>query len=102
MMNNELKKIAALEIEREYGFRPTLTSIVLMEASGDGRYIMFRMKNHEYCWDGVTLEKRSGNELRIADEYNNYVLESWKQKKAMQTEIEELKARLSVYEAIEA
>ena len=56
---NMLRKIAQGVLEREYGFAPGLMHIRLLEASGDGQYILFAVREHEYSYDGITLEKRS-------------------------------------------
>lgn len=57
-----LKKIAQGRLEREYGFGPALKNITLLEASGDGQYILCEIKfggtTHEYSMDGITVEKR--------------------------------------------
>lgn len=71
-MNKELiKKTAQAALESEYGFKPALDKIVLLEASDDRTYILFRVGRHEYrfesykwsdgsVWVGEgTIEKRS-------------------------------------------
>lgn len=51
MKNNELKHIAQQALNTEYGFSPKLSDIVLLEASGDGLYILFSVKGNEYRFD---------------------------------------------------
>ena len=45
---NELKKIMQTALESEYGFAPALSKIVLLEACGDGTYIMASINGKEY------------------------------------------------------
>lgn len=48
-MNKKLmKETAKAALESEYGFKPSLQSIVLLEGSDDRKYIRFRVKDHEY------------------------------------------------------
>ena len=50
-MNKELiKKTAQTALESEYGFKPALDKIVLLEADDDRTYIRFTVKNHEYVF----------------------------------------------------
>lgn len=49
--NTELKKIAQSALQFEYGFAPKLKEIVLLEASGDGTYILFEVNCVEYCFE---------------------------------------------------
>lgn len=51
-MNKELlKKTAQAALDSEYGFKPALERIVLLEASDDRTYIRFRVKDHEYSFN---------------------------------------------------
>lgn len=43
-----LQLLAQMALMGEYGFVPALSEITLLEASGDGTYILFRVKSHEY------------------------------------------------------
>jgi hypothetical protein len=49
--NTELKKIAANAFEAEYGVRPELKKITLLESSGDGSYVMFAIGKREYSFN---------------------------------------------------
>ena len=49
-MNTNLKKTAQAALESEYGFKPSLNKIVLLEGSDDRTYIRFKVKNHEYVF----------------------------------------------------
>lgn len=49
-MNEKLKRTAQAALESEYGFKPSLQSIVLLEGSDDRTYIRFRVRNHEYSF----------------------------------------------------
>lgn len=59
----ELRKIAQRALESEYGFAPAMNNIVLLEANGEGTYILFSVSGKEYCFDSHmlidgTIEKR--------------------------------------------
>ena len=58
MTKTELRKIAQQALEREYGFAPSINKIVLLEANREGTYILFCVKNKEYCFYKRTIEKR--------------------------------------------
>lgn len=49
--NAQLKKIAANAFEAEYGVRPELKKITLLEAAGDGSYVMFAIGEREYSFN---------------------------------------------------
>ena len=51
----ELKKIARTALKNEYGFQPPLTNITLIEANGNGTYILFRVNSIEYRFDSYTM-----------------------------------------------
>jgi len=51
MTKQELKHIAKEALKCEYGFSPSLSDIILLEADGDGLYILFSVKGHEYRFD---------------------------------------------------
>jgi len=51
MKNIELKKTAQAALESEYGFKPALEKIVLLEGSDDRTYIRFRVSTHEYSFN---------------------------------------------------
>ena len=44
----ELRTIAKEALRSEYGFAPALKDIVLLEAYGDGTYILFEVKGNIY------------------------------------------------------
>ena len=48
MTKANLKKIAQAALNSEYGFAPAISNITLLEASGDGTYILFSVKEKEY------------------------------------------------------
>ena len=55
-MNNKLIKETAQEaLYQEYGFKPPLKEITLLEADGDRTYIRFRVKKHVYEFESYTL-----------------------------------------------
>lgn len=47
----ELKHKVSTALKSEYGFAPALNKIILLEAHGDGTYILFRVGIHEYRYD---------------------------------------------------
>lgn len=47
----ELRKIAKTALENEYGFAPAIKDIVLLEAYGDGTYILFEVKGNTYRFE---------------------------------------------------
>lgn len=55
MTKVELRKIAQQALENEYGFAPALNQIVLLEANGEGTYILFEIKGKEYRFDSRLL-----------------------------------------------
>lgn len=59
MTNIELKREAIAAFRNEYGTAPRQKEVTLLEASADGQYILFRVNEHEYSWDSITMEKRS-------------------------------------------
>ena len=44
----QLRHFAQCALFSEYGFKPAAASIILLEASGDGTYILFKVGDHEY------------------------------------------------------
>lgn len=48
---NELKTIAQRALKVEYGFAPCKTDIILLEAYGDGTYILFEVSGNEYSFN---------------------------------------------------
>lgn len=44
----DLKEIAQRALENKYGFKPSQKDITLLESSGDGTYIYFKVNNKEY------------------------------------------------------
>lgn len=53
---SELKEIVVTALKDEYGFAPKKSEITLLESSGDGTYILFRVRNIEYSFDSYHLE----------------------------------------------
>lgn len=49
----ELKQIAHEALVSEYGFAPAMNNIILLEANGEGTYIRFMVKGHEYRFDST-------------------------------------------------
>jgi len=50
MNNTWIKKTAQAALESEYGFKPGLEKIRLLEASDDRTYIRFKIYEHEYTF----------------------------------------------------
>ena len=57
MRRTEMKVIVSEALENEYGFSPKLKDIILLEASGDGTYILFQIKDSQYRFDSRRSEK---------------------------------------------
>lgn len=53
---SELKEIVVTALKDEYGFAPKKSDITLLESSGDGTYILFRVRNIEYSFNSYLLE----------------------------------------------
>lgn len=49
-MKKILKHTAQVALNSEYGFKPALDSIVLLEGSDDRTYIRFKVRGHEYVF----------------------------------------------------
>ena len=64
MTKRELKSIARQALVKANGYAPTYKEITLLEASGDGQYVLFKVGSFEYSWDSYTLDKR-GPEVSI-------------------------------------
>ena len=47
----ELRTIAKEALKNEYGFAPATKDIVLLEAYGDGTYILFEVKGNIYRFE---------------------------------------------------
>lgn len=50
MTKDLLRKTAQIALGSEYGFKPSLGDIVLLEGSDDRTYIRFTVKGHEYVF----------------------------------------------------
>lgn len=55
MTKATLRKIAQQALKSEYGFAPALNQIVLLEANGEGTYILFEVNDREYAFDSRLL-----------------------------------------------
>ena len=54
--NTELKNIAKMALKSEYGFTVSkLSDITLLEADGDGLYILFEVNGNEYKFNSYTM-----------------------------------------------
>lgn len=51
MTKAELKNIVYEGLRSEYGFAPKKSEIVLLEANGEGTYILFSVNGHEYSFN---------------------------------------------------
>ena len=60
---SDLKRIARRALESTFGFTVSrLSDIILLEADGDGAYILFEVNGHEYRY-------RNGAITRLEEEY---------------------------------
>ena len=55
MTKAQLKRIACEALYSEYGFAPATNKIVLLEANGEGTYILFEVNGRPYRFDSITL-----------------------------------------------
>ena len=58
MTKRELKAVARQALIGFNGYAPAYREITLLEASGNGQYILFQVGAYEYSWDSITMEKR--------------------------------------------
>ena len=59
MKKEMIKKTAQAALESEYGFKPALANIVLLEASDDRTYILFKVRQHTYRFDSYAWDDGS-------------------------------------------
>ena len=59
MNKTNLKKTAQAALDSQYGFRPALDAIVLLEGSDDRTYIRFRVRQHEYSFRSYKFDDGS-------------------------------------------
>ena len=52
----EIIRIAQKALMNEFGFSPALNNITLLEASGDGTYILFNVSGHVYRFESYLME----------------------------------------------
>ena len=64
LTNRQLQQHAALALENEYGFAPKLEDVVLLEADGDGNYILFEIKGKVYSLNGNYIDKKNEADYR--------------------------------------
>lgn len=55
MTKTTLKKIAQTALESEFGFAPAISNITLLEANGEGTYILFSVKGKDYRFESRLL-----------------------------------------------
>lgn len=55
MTKAKLRKIAKQALNSVFGFAPALNQIILLEANGEGTYILFEVKGKEYRFDSRLL-----------------------------------------------
>ena len=53
--NRQLKQIAVEALKSEFGFAPKQNDIVLLEADGDGTFILFRVGTKQYRFESYIL-----------------------------------------------
>ena len=58
MNKTELKKTMQAALYLEYGFKPSLSDITLLEGSGDGAYILARINSHTYRFNSFTGQEQ--------------------------------------------
>ena len=55
-IRTNMKRTAQLALKSEYGFNPSLESIILLEGCDDRTYIRFRVGVHEYAFNSYKFE----------------------------------------------
>jgi len=68
MTKRELKDMIRYQFDAQLGFMPLLKDIHLLESSGDGSYVRFRISVYEYVFRG--REKIKDGDFLIADIYS--------------------------------
>ena len=58
-IKNNLKRTAQAALNSEYGFKPGLEKIALLEGSDDRTYIRFRVNAHEYVFNSYKFSDGS-------------------------------------------
>lgn len=58
-VRTNLKRTAQAALKSEYGFNPSLDSIILLEGCDDRTYIRFRVGVHEYAFNSYKFEDGS-------------------------------------------
>lgn len=60
LTKTDLKRVAKNALANEYGFTVSkLENITLLEADGDGHYILFEVNGKEYRYNNGMIEKRN-------------------------------------------
>lgn len=59
MTKATLRTIAQRALKSEYGFAPALNQITLLEANGEGTYILFEVNDKEYSFNSRLLHDGS-------------------------------------------
>lgn len=58
-LKTNMRYTAQLALKSEYGFKPSLESIILLEGCDDRTYIRFQIGIHEYVFSSYKLEDGS-------------------------------------------
>lgn len=58
-LKNNMKHTAQAALKSEYGFKPALESIILLEGCDDRTYIRFQVGTHEYAFHSYKFEDGS-------------------------------------------
>lgn len=64
LTNRQLQERAAAALRQEYGFAPKGKDIVLLEATGNGDYILFEINNKVYSLNGDYIDKKNEADYR--------------------------------------
>lgn len=64
LTNRQLQQHAAKALTNEYGFAPEYKDIVLLEADGNGSYILFEVNGKVYSLNGDYIDKKNEKDYR--------------------------------------
>ncbi|MFQ7293357.1 MAG: hypothetical protein ACLRQ0_14195 [Monoglobales bacterium] len=64
LTNIQLQKRAVAALRKEYGFAPKCKDIILLEATGNGDYILFEVNSKVYSLNGNYIDKKNKADYR--------------------------------------
>ena len=94
--NFKLQLIAVEALSKKYGFSPAPQMVTLLESDGEGKYILFRVGEHEYRFEnGEIINIEDHEKLKEKDtHFFDMYMEAKKDKESAEDRIKELSARI--------